>query len=263
MHGEVVGLVGPNGAGKTTLFDILSGHERPLWGSVELQGNDITLLPPERRARLGVARTFQQARLFDGLSVLECVKLALERKQPTETVPALLGFPPARVAEREKTARAAEIVDFMGLGPYRERLVSELSTGLRRLVEISLAVALEPSVLLLDEPTAGIAQREVEAFANVLLEVRAYLDATVVLIEHDLPLISSVSDRLYVLATGRVIAEGLPTRVREAPAVIAAYLGTDEAFVARSGSARRQPTAHARSPRRRGRKLDQLEVGHG
>jgi ABC-type branched-subunit amino acid transport system ATPase component/ABC-type branched-subunit amino acid transport system permease subunit len=233
--GEIVGLVGPNGAGKTTLFDILSGHERPRRGRVYFQGQEITWLPPERRAGLGIARTFQQARLFDGLTVLDCVKLALERTNPTETVPALFGFPPARQAERTKTRRADEIIDYMGLGMHRDRAVTELSTGLRRLVELSMAVALEPTVLLLDEPTAGIAQREVEAFATVLRDVASALDATIVLIEHDLPLVAAVSDRLYVLATGLVIAEGPPEMIRRHPAVIAAYLGTDETVIARSG----------------------------
>ena len=236
-RGEIVGLVGPNGAGKTTLFDVLSGQQAPASGRVELGGADVTRLPPAERARRGMARTFQQAKLFEGLSVLDCVKLALECASPTETVPALLGLPPARAEERHKTSRAREIVALMGLGPYSHLHVPELSTGMRRLLEIATAVAVEPRVLLLDEPTAGIAQREVEAFGRVLKEVQAHLAATVVLIEHDLPLVTSLCDRMYVLATGSVIAEGRPGEVRDEPAVIAAYLGTDERVIARSGAA--------------------------
>jgi ABC-type branched-subunit amino acid transport system ATPase component len=245
--GEVVGLVGPNGAGKTTLFDVLSGHQMALQGTVLFDGTDITRLPPERRARLGVGRTFQQAKLFDGLSVLECVQVALECTDPTEAVPALLGLPPARAMERRKRARATEVVDLMGLGAYAHLLVTELSTGMRRLLEIACVVALEPRVLLVDEPTAGIAQREVEAFSRVLLDVRTHLDATVVLIEHDLPLVTAVSDRMYVLAAGTLIAEGPPRRVRDDPAVISAYLGTDERIIARSGAT---PATTKRRPRR-------------
>jgi ABC-type branched-subunit amino acid transport system ATPase component/ABC-type branched-subunit amino acid transport system permease subunit len=234
--GQIVGLVGPNGAGKTTLFDVLSGQTRPQAGRVLLDGVDITDLRPEARARLGVGRTFQQARLFDSLLVTEAFEVALEREEPSEVIPSLLSLPPAREAERRKDLRAAEIVDLLGLGAFATRYVSELSTGVRRIAELGCTIALGARVLLLDEPTAGIAQREVEAFRPVLDDIRRHLGATVVLIEHDLPLVIGLADHMYVLASGSVIAEGDPKQLRHDPRVVAAYLGTEERVIERSGA---------------------------
>ncbi|MCU1463665.1 MAG: hypothetical protein JWO37_3740 [Acidimicrobiales bacterium] len=233
--GEVVALVGPNGAGKTTLFDVLSGQLRPDGGMVLLDGRDITHLRPHERALLGLGRTFQQARLFGDLTLVDALKVALEREDPAEVVPSLLGLPPARASERHKDLRAHELVDLLGLGPWAGRPVSELSTGTRRVAELGCMVALGARVLLLDEPMAGIAQREVEAFAPVLGEIRDHLGATLLLIDHDIPMVTTIADRIYVLATGRVIAEGEPAVVREDPVVVAAYLGTDERAIRRSG----------------------------
>ena len=233
--GQIVGLVGPNGAGKTTLFDVLSGHARADAGRVLLDGDDITWLRPEARARRGIGRTFQQARLFDGLLLTEAFEVALEREEPSEIVPSLLSLPPARDAERHKQLRAAEIVDLLGLGPFADRYMSELSTGVRRIAELGCMVALGARVLLLDEPTAGVAQREVEAFRPVLDDIRRHLGATVVLIEHDLPLVIGLADHLYVMASGEVIAEGDPKELRNDERVIAAYLGTEERVIGRSG----------------------------
>ena len=234
--GQIVGVVGPNGAGKTTLFDVLSGQRRPDAGRVLLDGEDVTVLRPERRARIGVGRTFQQARLFDGLRVADVFKVALECEEPSEVVPSTLGLPPSRAAEHTKELRADEIVDLLGLGDYENRFVSELSTGVRRVVELGCMIGLGARVLLLDEPTAGIAQREVEAFRPLLEDIRRHLGATVVLIEHDLPLVMGLADHLYVLAEGKVIAEGDPRALRDDPAVVAAYLGTDERVIRRSGA---------------------------
>jgi ABC-type branched-subunit amino acid transport system ATPase component len=234
--GQIVGIVGPNGAGKTTLFDVLSGQRRPNAGRVLLDGEDITALRPERRARIGVGRTFQQARLFDGLRVTDVFKVALECEEPSEVVPSILGLPPSRQAEHRKDLGADEIVSLLGLGDYGNRFVSELSTGVRRMVELGCMIGLGARTLLLDEPTAGIAQREVEAFRPLLEDIRRHLGATVVLIEHDLPLIMGLADHLYVLAEGKVIAEGDPRALRDDPTVIAAYLGTDERVIERSGT---------------------------
>ena len=233
--GEIVGIVGPNGAGKTTLFDVLSGNLRPASGKVLLHGQDITDLHPEQRARLGLGRTFQQGRMFDGMTVLECVQVALERVAPTEALPAVLALPPSWDAERRKDIRAKELIDLLGLGPVAASYISELSTGTRRIVELGCAVALGADVVLLDEPTAGIAQREVDAFRPVIAEMRDHLGATVVIIEHDIPMIMRLVDRMYVLLSGRVIADGPPTLLREDRRVIEAYLGTDERVIQKSG----------------------------
>jgi ABC-type branched-subunit amino acid transport system ATPase component/ABC-type branched-subunit amino acid transport system permease subunit len=237
MHvarGEVVGLVGPNGAGKTTLFDALSGQVTPDHGQVLLDGVDISRLRPEQRALLGVSRTFQQARLFDELTVVDAFKLALERDEPSELVPSLLSLPPSRAAERAKQLRADEIVELLGLQPFAHRSVRQLSTGTRRLAELGCTIAMGAEVLLLDEPTAGIAQREVEAFVPAIREIQAHLGASMVIIDHDIPMIGAIVDRLYVLAAGTVIAHGDPDAVRRDPEVIRAYLGTDERALRRS-----------------------------
>jgi ABC-type branched-subunit amino acid transport system ATPase component/ABC-type branched-subunit amino acid transport system permease subunit len=238
-RGEVLGLIGANGAGKSTLMNVVSGFVRAE-GSVRLFGNDVSMMAPHERARFGMGRVFQDARLFSDLTVLDCVKVALEAHERSEVVPSLLGLPPSRRAERAKTAEAAEFVDFLGLGRYGDRFLSDLSTGTRRIVELACLLAQGARLLLLDEPTAGVAQRETEAFGPLIRRIQSELDATVVIIEHDMPLVLSISDRVTCLAAGRVIAEGTPAEVRADPAVVAAYLGTDERALSRSDS----PVAH-------------------
>ncbi|MFN2568866.1 MAG: ABC transporter ATP-binding protein, partial [Candidatus Dormibacteria bacterium] len=238
-RGEVVGLIGTNGAGKTTLMNVISGLVGAS-GQVELEGEDITGRPPHLRARLGLGRAFQDARLFGGLSLMECVQVALEVRHRSELVPSMLALPPSRAAERRTFAEATDIVALLGLGRYADAPVTELSTGTRRIAELACLVALGARVLLLDEPTAGIAQREAEAFGPLIRSVQAELDATVVIIEHDIPLVLSISDRVYCLEAGRVIAEGLPEAVRNDPRVISSYLGTDDRVIQRSGTAARR-----------------------
>jgi len=232
--GEIVGLIGPNGAGKTTLFDVLSGHQRPDVGRVLLDGMDVTHLRSEHRARMGLGRTFQQARLFEEMSLLDSFRIALERDAPSEIVPSMLALPPSRRSERAKSLRASELVELLGLEEFAHRNVGELSTGTRRFAELGCMVAMGAPVILLDEPTAGIAQREVEQFRPILREIRDHLDATMVLIDHDLPMVVDIVDRLYVMAAGKVIAVGDPQELRKDPRVVEAYLGTDHRAMARS-----------------------------
>jgi ABC-type branched-subunit amino acid transport system ATPase component/ABC-type branched-subunit amino acid transport system permease subunit len=242
---EVVGLVGTNGAGKTTLMNAIGGFV-PSGGSVELLGRDITRLAPERRARLGLGRTFQAARLFGDLTVRETLQLALEARHRTGFVSTALFLPRGFRVDRRQRAEADEIIAFLGLGRYAERLCAELSTGTRRIVELGALLALDARVLCLDEPTAGVAQRETEAFGPLLLRIRAELEASLIVIEHDMPLIMSISDRVYCLEAGEVIAEGSPAEVREDPAVVASFLGTDQRAIQRSDAARateRTPTS--------------------
>jgi ABC-type branched-subunit amino acid transport system ATPase component/ABC-type branched-subunit amino acid transport system permease subunit len=237
--GEAVGLIGPNGAGKTTLFELVSGFTRPDKGEVRFAGEDISRLTPEQRGRRGLIRSFQDAALFPTMTVVETLMLSLERAQPTRLAPALAGF---SSADRRKEARARELVAAMGLGAFRDKQIRELSTGTRRITELACLVALEPTLLLLDEPASGIAQRETEALVDVLLRIKEALDATLVVIEHDIPMIMRVSDRVLAMESGRLIADGTPDVVRNDPAVVESYLGGDARAIERSGVLSPAPT---------------------
>jgi ABC-type branched-subunit amino acid transport system ATPase component len=237
---KIVGLIGANGAGKSTLVGAMAGSVRIDEGRIELLGSDVTDHPAHERARMGLGRVFQDARLFGDLTVRESVKLALEARERSELVPSMLGLPPARRAERRKAREAAELVAFLGLGRYADAFVSDLSTGTRRITELACLAALRPRVILLDEPTAGVAQREAEAFGPLIESIATELDASLVLIEHDIPLVMSISDRVYCLEAGSVISQGTPQKVRNDPRVIVAYLGTDERAIRRSDARRRR-----------------------
>jgi ABC-type branched-subunit amino acid transport system ATPase component len=231
--GEVLGLIGTNGAGKSTLMDAIGGFV-PATGDVRLAGHTLTGRSPAARARCGLGRTFQAATLFPELTVRETVAVALEARGRTGLLATALCLPHAGRRERAKRAEAAELIDFLGLGRYADVHTSTLSTGTRRIVELAGLLALDARVLCLDEPTAGVAQREAEAFGPLILEIRRHLGASMLVIEHDMPLIMGISDRVTCLEAGRVIAEGRPEVVRHDPAVIASYLGTDDRAIARS-----------------------------
>jgi ABC-type branched-subunit amino acid transport system permease subunit/ABC-type branched-subunit amino acid transport system ATPase component len=235
-RGEVVGLIGANGAGKSTLMNAIGGFV-PAGGRVEVFGTDVSGRPPHRRAAAGLGRSFQGAELFGDLTVAETVATALEARGHASLVTVALGLPKARRLDRAVRAHADEILDFLGLGPFRERFISELSTGTRRIVELGCLMAVEARLLCLDEPTAGIAQRESEAFGPLLLRLRQELSASLLVIEHDMPLVMAISDRIYCLEAGVLIAEGPPGVVRTDSRVIASYLGTDKQAIARSGAA--------------------------
>jgi len=234
-RGEVVGLIGANGAGKSTLMNAIGGFV-PADGRIEVLGTDVTSRAPHRRAAAGLGRSFQGAELFGDLTVGETVAVALESRAHAGLLSVSLGLPRARRLDRAVRAQTDEILTFLGLGPYRERFISELSTGTRRIVELACLLAAEARLLCLDEPTAGIAQRESEAFGPLMLRLREELSASLLVIEHDMPLVMSISDRIYCLEAGRMIAEGTPDEVRNDPHVIASYLGTDEQAIARSGT---------------------------
>jgi ABC-type branched-subunit amino acid transport system ATPase component/ABC-type branched-subunit amino acid transport system permease subunit len=242
--GETLGLIGPNGAGKTTTFELLAGFTRADEGRVTYAGQDITALGPEARGRLGLIRSFQDAALFPTLTVLECVQLSLERVHPTRLVPSLLGL---RGAEKRKLRQAEDLVGWMGLGRYRSSQIQELSTGTRRITEIACLVALQPQLLLLDEPSSGVAQKETEALGALLVRLKAELGLTLIIIEHDIPLIMGLSDRIVCMADGEVIAAGTPEEVRNDPAVVEAYLGGSMAAIERSAGA--NPAAAPDVPR--------------
>jgi ABC-type branched-subunit amino acid transport system ATPase component/ABC-type branched-subunit amino acid transport system permease subunit len=234
-HGELVGLIGTNGAGKSTLLNAVSGFV-PAQGSVRVFGVDVADRSAAARHRLGLGRGFQAARLYPDLTVRESLMVALEARSRSLLVPSMLGLPPSPGHERTKRAEADEIVDYLGLGRYADQVIRALSTGTRRIVELGSLLAVDARVLLLDEPTGGVAQRETEAFGPLIKQIQAELEASVVVIEHDMPLVMSISDRVYCLESGRVIAEGSPDEVRNDSLVIASYLGTDERAIQRSGT---------------------------
>jgi branched-chain amino acid transport system ATP-binding protein len=237
-RGEILGVIGPNGAGKTTLFDLLSGYMPPDAGRLELLGDDVTRLPADARARRGIGRSFQDARLFPGLSVAETIALALERhvevRDPFATA---VGLPMVRESEQAVAERVDELVELVGLQAYRSKFVRELSTGTRRIVDLCCLLAHEPEVMLFDEPSSGIAQREAEALGPMLRRIREATGASLIVIEHDMPLVRSIADEIIALDLGRVVVRDRPDAVLHDPRVVASYLGTSDAATARSGTA--------------------------
>ncbi len=235
--GEVLGLIGPNGAGKTTIFELMSGHQRADAGIVRFDGVDISDWSPDQRARRGLLRRFQDARSFPSLTVHEALLISLEQKlEVRSSILGAFGAPQVRRAEKRVRARADKLLDLLELGAHRDKYVKELSTGLRRIVDLACVLAAEPTVLLLDEPSSGIAQAEAEGLAPLLQRVRYETGCSILIIEHDMPLISAVSDELIAFDRGALVTRGAPEAVLEDPRVVESYLGTSEAAVNRSGS---------------------------
>jgi ABC-type branched-subunit amino acid transport system ATPase component len=248
--GEIVGVIGPNGAGKTTLFDLISGFVPVDGGRVLLRGRDVTGLRAAARARRGLGRSFQDARLFASLTVEESIAAALERWVAVgDPLSAAFHLPNAIDSEFAVAERVAELIDLLGLGPYRSLFVGELSTGTRRIVDLACLLAHKPRVVLLDEPAAGIAQREVEQLPPLIRRIRDETGASLVIVEHDIPLVEQVADRLVAMDQGRVVAAGPPADVLADPAVLRSYLGEDQAAINRSGPGTHQPATGAHDPR--------------
>jgi len=226
--GEILGLIGPNGAGKTTVFDLVSGFTTPDEGTVWFDGNDITSWSADRRAMQGLGRSFQDARIFPSLTVAENLAMSLERHlEVRDHLASAMGLPEARRQEDDIAWTVQDLVELMSLGAFRDKFVGELSTGSRRIVDLAMAIAHDPSVLILDEPSSGIAQRETEALVPVLRRIREETGCSMLVIEHDMPLITSISDRMLALDLGAVIAEGTPREVISNPRVVESYLGGD------------------------------------
>jgi branched-chain amino acid transport system ATP-binding protein len=244
--GEIVGIMGPNGAGKTTLFDCLSGFiscEGQIW----VAGREVTGLSPNQRAAAGLGRSFQDARLFHTMTVLETLLVASElNMKHAGVVLSLFGLPSSRAAESHAKESALQMVDLMGLGGFRDKLIKELSTGTRRIVDLACMLIQSPSVVLLDEPSSGIAQREAEALGPLLKRVRDHLGCALVLIEHDMPLLLGLAERVFALETGKVIAIGSPDEVVRHPEVVRSYLGDDPDAIRRSGVLAKKPKTSAR-----------------
>jgi branched-chain amino acid transport system ATP-binding protein len=236
-EGEILGLIGPNGSGKTTLFDVISGYQPADAGRITFAGEDITSLPPHERARRKLIRRFQDARLFPSLTVFEALEVALDQQMNVRNAAmGALQLPPARRAERLTRAHADRLIGLLELGAFRDKFIKELSTGLRRIVDLAFVLATEPKVLLLDEPSSGMAQAEAESLAPLLGRVRFETGCSILIIEHDMPLISALSDELIALVNGSVVVRGPAGDVLNDTRLVEAFLGGSEAAIQRSGS---------------------------
>jgi ABC-type branched-subunit amino acid transport system ATPase component len=236
--GQILGLIGHNGAGKTTLMDCISGFLQIDSGRIRVRGHDVTEWEPHERARGGVARSFQDALLYPSLTVAETIAVARERHlASTDMVAAAFQLPASYESELAVLETVDELIDLMGLGAFRQKLTGELSTGSRRIVDLACILAQDPKVLMLDEPSGGVAQKETEALGPLLLRVREQVGCSVLVIEHDMPLLRVICDEMIALELGGIIAQGTPEEVLEHPAVIESYLGTDDTAINRSGAA--------------------------
>ena len=224
---EIFGLIGPNGAGKTTLFNLITGLIEPSSGQIFSQSQLISHLKPHQIAAKGIARTFQNIRLFGELSALENVIVGRHLHTKSNFVTGILGLPQANQAEKQAKQKAQELIELVGLGDRVSEKAKNLSYGDQRRLEIARALALEPSILLLDEPAAGMNPNEKQVLSEFIRDLRTQFNLTIILIEHHVPLVMGLCDRIAVLNFGKLIALGQPEIVRNDPAVIEAYLGVD------------------------------------
>ncbi|MEA4969659.1 MAG: ABC transporter ATP-binding protein [Candidatus Pelethousia sp.] len=226
--GSITSIIGPNGAGKTTVFNMVSGIYKPTAGTILLDGTDITGKPQHEISWLGLARTFQNIRLYQGLTVSQNVQAVLDARAKYNVFEALLRLPSASRIDKENIRRSEEYLEIVGLAEYKKEKPSNLPYGLQRKLELARALATEPKLLLLDEPAAGLNTMEVEEFIKLIHDIRNRFEVTVLLIEHRLQVVYTLSKKVYVLSFGKLIAEGTPAEIQTNQTVIDAYMGEDE-----------------------------------
>ena len=223
--GEIFTIIGPNGAGKTSIFNLISKFYRPTAGRLFLEDHDITAIPAHEIVRHGIARTFQNIELFENATVLQNMLVGRHRTNTTNMVEDLLFLPHVRASERAHRRKVEEVIDFLGIEAYRDKYISGLPYGVRKVVELARALSAEPRILLLDEPSSGLNVEETDDMSFWIRDIRDQLGVTVLMVEHDMALVNRVSDRVLALNYGRVLTIGSPADVQAHPDVVAAYLG--------------------------------------
>ncbi len=227
--GEVFTIVGPNGAGKSTIFNLISRFYKPSTGSITFDGEDITALSPEAIAPLGIARTFQNIELFDHSSVLQNLLVGRHCQRKTGLLQQAFFTPAVRREEVEHRGKIEEIIDFLDLQPYRDKMIAGLPYGVRKVVELARALASGPKLLLLDEPASGLSVEETQDMAFWIEDIQKDMGVSILMVEHDMGLVSQVSDRVLAIDHGAMLAMGTTSEVQSHPAVIEAYLGKEDA----------------------------------